>query len=148
MSTTPTFDARLLGQTEKAANAILDRLLAGTGVTEPQWIALSLIAASEEPLDRRGLTERVAGALKQGEAAARARVSELVDAQLIDSPDDPGSPVTLTGEGQRLYAGVRGQVVEITRRLWGDLPTEDLAAAGRVLSIVLERAESELRAIG
>ena len=148
MSTTPTFDARLLGQTEKAANAILDRLLAGTGVTEPQWIVLSLIATSQEPLDRRGLSERVAGALKQGEGAARARVSELVDAQLIDSADDPGSPVTLTGEGQRLYAGVRGQVVEITRRLWGDLPTEDLAAAGRVLSTVLARAESELRVIG
>ncbi len=148
MTTTPTFDARLLGQTEKAANAILDRLLAGTGVTEPQWVALSLIATSEEPLDRSGLAERVAGALKHGEADARARVSELVDGRLIDSPDDPGSPVTLTGEGQRLYAAVRGQVVEITRRLWGDLPPEDLAAAGRVLSTVLARAESELYAIG
>ena len=27
MSTTPTFNAQLLGQTEKAANAVLDRLL-------------------------------------------------------------------------------------------------------------------------
>jgi hypothetical protein len=148
VTTTPTFDARLLGQTEKAANAILDRLLAGTGVTEPQWVALSLIATSEEPLDRSGLAERVAGALKHGEADARARVSELVDGRLIDSPDDPGAPVTLTGEGQRLYTAVRGQVGEITRRLWGDLPPEDLAAAGRVLNTVLARAESELYAIG
>lgn len=147
MSTTPTFDARLLGQTEKAANAILGRLLAGTGVTEPQWVALSLIATSDEPLDRRRLVQRVAGALKHGEADARTRVSELADAKLIDSPDDPGAPIALTADGQRLYDGVRGQVVEITRRLWGDLPPEDLAAAGRVLSTVLARAETELRTI-
>jgi hypothetical protein len=29
-------------------------------------------------------------------------------------------------------------------RLWGDLPPEDLATAGRVLGIVLERANVEL----
>jgi hypothetical protein len=31
-----------------------------------------------------------------------------------------------------------------TRRLWGDLPAEDLSAAGRVLRVVLERANREL----
>jgi hypothetical protein len=36
MSTTPTFSAQLLGETEKAANAILDRLLAEPGLSEPQ----------------------------------------------------------------------------------------------------------------
>jgi len=29
-------------------------------------------------------------------------------------------------------------------RLWGDLPAEDLATAGRVLSIVTARANAEL----
>jgi hypothetical protein len=28
--------------------------------------------------------------------------------------------------------------------MWGDLPAEDLATAGRVLSIVLARADGEL----
>ena len=148
MSTTPMFDARLLGQTEKAANAILDRLLSGTGVTEPQWVALSLLATSEQPLDRRGLVARVAGALKRSEADAGAHVSELAAAGLIDSAGEPDSPVALTDEGLELYARVRGEVVEITRRLWGDLPSEDLATAGRVLSTVLERAESELLRTG
>ena len=147
MSTIRTFDARLLGQTEKAANAILDRLLAWTGVTEPQWVALSLLATSAEPLDRHGLIERVAGALKHGDADARAHVTELADARLIDSPGGVDSPVTLTDEGRRLYARVRAEVIGVTGRLWGDLPPEDLAAAGRVLSTVLARAESELRTI-
>ena len=148
MSATHTFDARLLGQTEKAANAILDRLLAGTGVTEPQWVALSLLATSEDRQHRRGLIERVAGALKHGEADAAALVTELADLRLIDSRGGADSPVMLTDEGRQLYARVRAEVVEVTRRLWGDLPPEDLDAAGRVLSTVLARAESELHTIG
>ena len=36
MSTTPTFGPPLIGQTENALNAILDRQLAGTAMTEPQ----------------------------------------------------------------------------------------------------------------
>jgi hypothetical protein len=35
-------------------------------------------------------------------------------------------------------------VTEITQRLWGDLPAEDLAIAGRVLGTVLVRANAEL----
>lgn len=41
MSTEQTFGTRLIGQTEKALNAILNRELEGTGVTEPQWVTLS-----------------------------------------------------------------------------------------------------------
>jgi hypothetical protein len=37
MSTSPTFCTPLIGQTEKAPNAILDRQLAGSGMTERQW---------------------------------------------------------------------------------------------------------------
>ena len=33
---------------------------------------------------------------------------------------------------------------QITQRLWGDLPVEDLATTGRVLSTVLARANAEL----
>ena len=38
MSTYPVLSARVIGQAEKTMNAILDRLLAGTGLTEPQWV--------------------------------------------------------------------------------------------------------------
>ena len=52
----------------------------------------------------------------------------------------------LTDAGQQLFGRIRGAVTEITGRLWGDLPAEDLATAGRVLSIVTERASAELAA--
>jgi hypothetical protein len=41
---------------------------------------------------------------------------------------------------------VRTAVTQITERLWGDVPAEDLATAGRVLSTVLARANAELAA--
>lgn len=140
MSATPTFNAQLLGQTEKAANAILDRLLSEPGLTEPQWVALSLTAMSEGSLDRAQLTDRVGGALKVDGARARALIDALLEAGLVDGV----APVRLTEAGQHVFSAVRTATAEITGRLWGDLPPEDLAAAGRVLATVLERANAEL----
>ena len=138
MSTTPTFNAQLLGQTEKAANAILDRLLSEPGLTEPQWVALSLTAMSEDSLDRAQLADRVAGALKTD--SAQTLIDSLVEAGLIDAV----AHVRLTDAGERVFSSVRAATAEITSRLWGDVPAEDLAAAGRVLTTVLERANGEL----
>lgn len=45
MSTYPTLTPRIIGQAEKTLNAILYRLLAGPGLTEAQWITLTIIDA-------------------------------------------------------------------------------------------------------
>jgi hypothetical protein len=39
----PAFGTPIIGQTEKALNAILARQLAGTGITEPQWVTLVIV---------------------------------------------------------------------------------------------------------
>jgi DNA-binding MarR family transcriptional regulator len=127
-------------------NAILQRQLAGTGLTEPQWITLTLTAASGGSIDRGHLAGRVAVALKVSEADAQARITELAAAQLLLAPAEEGSPVRLTDAGQQLFGRIRAVVTEITERLWGDLPAADLATAGRVLSIVTARADAELAA--
>jgi len=36
------------------------------------------------------------------------------------------------------------KISRAAERLWGDLPEQDLAAAGRVLTIITERANAEL----
>jgi DNA-binding MarR family transcriptional regulator len=144
MPTTPTFSAQLLGQTEKAANAILDRLLAEPRLSEPQWVTLSITAASGGTLGRGQLIERVAGALKVSMADAQARITELATRALLHDPGGDHAPITLTDRGQRVHAQVRVATTEITERLWGDLPVEDLATAGRVLDTVLARANAEL----
>jgi DNA-binding MarR family transcriptional regulator len=144
MSTSPSFGTPVIGQTEKALQAILDRQLAGTGLTAPQWVTLTV--ASGGTVDRDQLVDRVAGALKVSEAEAQTHVSELAAAKLLQDPDGEASPVMLTEAGQRLHAQIRTAISQITQRLWGDLPAADLDAAGRVLSTVLARANAELAA--
>ena len=143
MSTTPTFSTQLIGQTEKTLNAILGRLLAPTGLTEPQWVTLTVAVMSGGSIERRAFVSRIAAALKIDEAEAQARIAELTAAGLLEV-GDAAVTVTVTDAGRELQGRIRSTVVEITQRMWGDLPAEDLEAAGRVLTTVLERANAEL----
>ena len=144
MSTDPTLTPQIIGQAEKTMNAILFRLLAGPGLTEAQWITLTLTAAGGGPTSRGQLVAQVAHGLKVSETQAREHLAGLVAAQLVQDSGDDAGPVRLTAEGTRVFGQIRGATAEIVQRLWGDLPAEDLATAGRVLSIITERANAEL----
>ena len=148
MSTYPPVSTQVIGQTEKALNAILNRLLSGTGVTEPQWVTLVLAASGGEPggepVSHDEFAGRVAGVLHISAADARDRIGELAAARLLRAEN--GAPVQLTEAGRQLVSRIRGQVGQITQRLWGDLPPEDLQIAGRVLGIITARANAELAA--
>jgi hypothetical protein len=58
--------------------------------------------------------------------------------------DCGSSEVTISDAGKRLHARILGANIDVTKRLWGDLPAEDLATTARVLATVLERADAEL----
>jgi hypothetical protein len=107
-------------------------------------LALSITATSGGTLGRGQLIERVAGALKVSDGEAQARITELVARRLLHDPGDDDASITLTDRGERVHGRIRAAATETTRRLWGDLPVEDLATAGRVLDIVLTRANAEL----
>ena len=139
----PTLSTRVIGQAEKTLNAILGRQLAGTGLTEPQWVILTLAVTTGGPVDRDRFTHMVADALKISEADAQAHVADLVAAQRLEITD-AGSAVTVTGAARQLHSQIREAIAGITQRLWGDLPADDLATAGRVLTIITERASAEL----
>ena len=139
----PTFSTRVIGQAEKTLNAILGRELAGTGLTEPQWVILTLAVTGGGAADRDRFTSMVADALKISEAEAKARVADMVTAQQLNITGQD-SAVTVTGTAQQLHSRIRAAITEITQQLWGDLPAEDLATAGRVLAIITERANAEL----
>jgi hypothetical protein len=143
MPTYPSLSTRVIGQTEKSLNAILNRQLAGTGLTEPQWVILTLAVTSGGTVERDQLTRQVAGALKISEAEGQARIDEMVAAQHLQASGE-GAAVTVTDAAQQLHSRIRTVVTEITQRLWGDLPAEDLLTAGRVLGIITERANAEL----
>ncbi|MDG4824315.1 hypothetical protein O7635_20890 [Asanoa sp. WMMD1127] len=133
------FTAQLLGRTEKALNAILERELAGIGIDEPQWVALTLTVTGG-PAAPDAAARRVAEALKVPVAEGRRRLDELVAAGLVRLDET----VAATDEGVARWHRVRAAIGPIQQRLWGDLPAADLDAAGRVLDTVLGRANTLL----
>jgi hypothetical protein len=143
MSTYPALSPRVIGQAEKTLNAILARQLAGTGLTEPQWVILTLAVTSGGTAEPDKFTRMVADALKISETEARARVGGMVTAQRLQITGEARA-VTVTGAAHQLHSRISAAVGEITQRLWGDLPAGDLATAGRVLAIITERANAEL----
>lgn len=134
MSDYPALSPRVIGETEKALNAFLGRLLASTGVSEPQWVILSVAITSGGSIT----SQQAAHALKITEPQAGDQLSQLAAAGYLTDGN------AVTQRARDLAARVRNATREITERLWGDLPAEDLAIAGRVLSIITERANAEL----
>ena len=98
MSTPHDFSPQVLGQTEKALNAILDRQLADSGVTEPQWVTLVLSVTGGGSIDHEQLVTRVSDALKVDEDTAEVQISGLAAAHLLDASD----VVQVTDAGHRL----------------------------------------------
>ena len=137
------FTPRLIGETEKTLNAILDRHLAGGGLTEQHWITLSLAVLSGGSIDRDELVKQVSAGAKFSEDDVQARISELVDRHLLNESDSP--EVTVTDAGKEVHTRILSANVELTQRLWGDLPERDLEISARVLATVLERANAEFR---
>jgi hypothetical protein len=143
MSTYPTFSPRVIGQAEKTLNAILGRQLAGTGLTEPQWVILTLAVTSGATGECDQFTGMVADALKISETEARVFIGDLVGAQRLQITGEPPA-ITVTSAALQLHSRINAAIADITQRLWADLPAEDLATAGRVLAIITDRANAEL----
>ncbi|HTU29467.1 MAG TPA: hypothetical protein VMF07_08805 [Solirubrobacteraceae bacterium] len=142
MSATSTFSPRLIGETEKTLNALLDRHLAASDLTEQHWVTLTFAIVSGGSINRDRLVSQVVSGAKFSEADVQARVSELVAGELLD---DSASPqLTVTDAGAQLHAQIRAANDQLTARLWGDLSAADLATAAGVLETVLERANAEL----
>jgi DNA-binding MarR family transcriptional regulator len=138
------FGTQLLGQVEKTLNAILGRLLAGSGVSESQWVALTVVLAAGEPLATADAAQRTAAALKTDSEVARAHLDALVEAGFLTADDHGGGSTAVTASGHAFHAAARARISELTARLWGDVPSGDLTVTANVLNTVLHRAGTEL----
>jgi hypothetical protein len=136
------FTTQTIGRAEKALNGILCRELAGTGLTEPDWVTL-VLTSIDDGGPRDALVARLAAAFKTAPADADAQVSAVVARGLVTG----GREIALTAAGRALHGRISGRIAEITARLWGDLPSADLETAGRVLETVRVRADAELAAV-
>jgi len=142
MSGYPVISTQVIGQAESALGAILGPLLARTGTTFNQWLVLTVTVASGSAVDRAQLVARIADARKIDAYQVEAAISELTAAGLVLPGGE--SHVSLSEAGQDRYREIRAALEDITARLFADFPPEDLATAGRVLSIVTTRANAEL----
>jgi DNA-binding MarR family transcriptional regulator len=133
---------QFIGRTERTLRALMDRVLADTGGTFPQYIALNFIPADGGRIDRSELLNRLAGALKVDDAAAGAVLTELADEGLLEAESD--SVVALTEAGRERYARIRAAVDRITAPLFADIPADDEATTRRVLTTISGRADAQL----
>ncbi len=129
------FGPQLIGQTEKVLNAVLTEILDGR-LTEPQWVTLRLA----QVLRPRATTD---------EALARAVADRARFADAGELVRDLGAAGLvrdgrLTRKGEELVAEVQARIAERTTPVWADLDADDVAAASRVLNLVLARARAVL----
>lgn len=129
------FGPQLIGQTEKALNAILRRILRGTGLDEPRWVTLRLAGLLDGSVDADRLAAAVAERAHLFDAPEL--VGELTRRGLLDDG-------RLTAAGSELIATMQATITAETAPIWADLPADDVAAATRVLEEVATRARALL----
>jgi hypothetical protein len=144
MATDPTLSPQIIGQTERALGALMNSVLATTGGTFPQWIALTITAGADDRIDRERLIERLAEALAVDPWEASDVVAELIESDLLWAPSEPGERLRPSERGRNRHARIRAAIDDLTGRLFGDAADKDLRAAGRVLSLITARARAEL----
>ena len=125
------FGPQLIGETEKTLHALLDRFLQGTELTESQWVTLRLAGMLDGSVDADGLATAVAD---------RAHLSDAVD--LVGELTDRGllADGRLTSTGRELTSAIQTTITADTAAIWDKLPSDDVAAATRVLNEVITRA--------
>jgi DNA-binding MarR family transcriptional regulator len=138
---TPVANARDLALAHYAARGVLENVLARHGATFQQQVALRAAITSDAPQTPDDLLAQVQHSLKADPADIRATLDELRAKQLLVADGEHLCP---TDAGRELLAAVAAEITPISARIWGEIPAEDLAAAGRVLASVTERANAEL----
>ncbi|MFB6549794.1 MarR family transcriptional regulator [Streptomyces sp. NPDC056405] len=140
----PAADSRVLGLAHYAARGVLEHVLARHGVTFRQQIVLRAAATTDAPQTPDDVVTQVRSSLKADPVDIRAILDELLARQLLTTDATYLRP---TDAGRELLAAVGAEVAPISARIWYGIPAEDLAAAGRVLALVTERANAELAAL-
>ncbi|AYG79763.1 hypothetical protein DWB77_01881 [Streptomyces hundungensis] len=140
-TTAPVADARALGLAHYAARGLLEHVLGRHGLTFQQHVTLRAAVTADAPRTPDELVAQVRSSLKADPAHIRTTLDELLADRLLAMD---GAHLRATGSGRELIAAVGASTGPVTARVWGGIPTEDLAAAGRVLALITERANAEL----
>lgn len=144
-STTPHVDPRVIALAHYAGRALLQHVLDRHGMTFEQSVTLRLAAIADGPVGREQLVDGVTEALKADAGQVHGVLDELIAARLLAPAGE--AEVRITDTGRELYATASGETAPITARIYDGIPAQDLAVAGRVLTLITERAGTELAAL-
>ncbi|MCX5152220.1 MarR family transcriptional regulator [Streptomyces sp. NBC_00320] len=143
-TTEPVADPRALALAHYAARGVLEHVLARRGISFQQQVAMRAALIADAPQTPDDLVTQVQGSLKADPADIRATLDELLAKQLLVAD---GAHLRPTDGGRELIAAIGAETAPVSARVWGGIPAADLAAAGRVLALVTERANAELAAL-
>jgi DNA-binding MarR family transcriptional regulator len=134
----PTLTGQTIAEAQGAVRALLDHVLAGSGLTSNEYVTLRVTIARRTD-DLAGF---LAGQQQLGLDPAGA-------AALVDGLEQRGllSAGAITAEGVAAYERVQQRVAETTARLYDAMNEDDLATTQRVLTDVIARA-GELSSAG
>ncbi|MEV7343444.1 MarR family transcriptional regulator [Streptomyces sp. NPDC093544] len=139
---TPPANGQVIALAHYSSRAVLETVLARTGTTFHQSVTLNAVVGKGGTVEHDWLIGRLTGALKIEESPAREIVDELAALKLLE--ESASGQVSLTDSGQELFDRIQPGVREVSARLYAGISAEDLATAGRVLTLVTERANAEL----
>ncbi|MFJ3883308.1 MarR family transcriptional regulator [Streptomyces sp. NPDC090077] len=140
-TTAPTLNARVIALAHHAARTLAEGALTRHGITFHQSVTLRAVSAAGGSVPHDELVAEIRDSLKTTEPLVRTVVGELLTAGLLAQED---SLLHLTETGRDLYGTTAAATAEIAARLYADIPAGDLAVAGRVLTLITDRANAEL----
>lgn len=140
----PTTNGRVIALAHYASRALLEGVLTRHGATFHQSVTLRALVLGGESMGHDELVGDVTGSLKVDESVVRGVIEDLTAAKLLEQDPADAARILLTDAGRELYGRTGAEAAEITARLYADIPSEDLAIAGRVLALITERANAEL----
>ncbi|MFI8763690.1 MarR family winged helix-turn-helix transcriptional regulator [Streptomyces sp. R-07] len=143
-TTAPTTNGRVIALAHYAARALLEGVLTRHGATFEQSVTLRAVVSAGDSVERDALVTDVIGSLKTGESTVLGVIDGLTAAKLLEQDPAQASRLRLTQAGRELYESTTAETAEISARLYADIPAEDLAVAGRVLTLITQRANTEL----
>lgn len=143
MSETPVLTGQDIAEAEGAVTRLLERALAPTGTSRPEYVVLRVLAG-RGPFGSPGeLHDYLAGQPQLGlTSEAVAALLAGLEAQGLAAGtalDSPG-PAQATPEGTALLGRLTETVAPATRELYAGLDPGDLAVAHRVLTQIIARA--------
>jgi DNA-binding MarR family transcriptional regulator len=127
----PTLTGQTIAEAQGAVRALLDHVLAGSGLNSNEYVTLR-VAIARRTDDLAGF---LAGQPQLGldPAGAVALVDGLQKRGLLSTD-------AITADGVATYERVQQRVAETTERLYDAMNEDDLATTQRVLTAVIARA--------